>query len=415
MKFLVFYFESFRFAWGALRENLLRTLLSLLGVTVGIFSIIGVLTMVDALERSIKESLSFLGDKVVYVEKWPWIFAPDYPWWKYIKRPQPTLEEYEFLQKNLTSASAVGVFGIRGGLSIKYGSSSISDIYVQGITYHYNKIADIRVQQGRYFSSQEADNAYDVVLLGFIIAKDLFGQESPVNKTVKIKGRKFRVVGVLNYQGQNLLGAPSTDNICIIPFHTLGRMFEVGERGVSPSIAIKGFEADKNLETVEGEVVGLLRSYRGLRPTQEDNFAINRPEMFATFLDGIIAVLTLAGAVIGSFSILVGGFGIANIMFVSVKERTNIIGIQKSLGARNSFILSEFLFEAILLSLIGGGLGLMLVYCLTFVSTDTFIVKIGLDKLWIGLLLASVIGVFSGIVPAYTASRLDPVEAIRAK
>ncbi|TAE90982.1 MAG: ABC transporter permease, partial [Runella slithyformis] len=409
MKFLVLYLESFRFALGALRENLLRTTLSLLGVTVGIFSIIGVLTMVDALERSIKESLSFLGDKVIYVEKWPWIFQPGYPWWKYVKRPQPTLEEYEFLQRNLTKASAVGVFGIKGGLSIKYNTSSISDIYIQGITYHYNRISDIRVEKGRYFSQQEADNAYDVILLGYTIAKDLFDIENPVDKVVKIKGRKFRVVGVLSYQGQNLLGAPSTDNIGIIPFHTLGRMFEVGERGVSPSIAVKGFENDQKLEALEGEVVGLMRNYRGLRPIEEETFAINRPEMFATFLDGIIAVLTLAGAVIGSFSILVGGFGIANIMFVSVKERTNIIGIQKSLGARNSFILSEFLFEAILLSLIGGAFGLLLVYGLTFISTDTFVIVVGLDKLWVGVGLACVIGVVSGIIPAYTTSRLDPV------
>ncbi|WP_027001799.1 ABC transporter permease [Hugenholtzia roseola] len=408
------FWESLRFGMAALRENILRTVLSLLGVTIGIFAIIGVLTFVDALERGIKDSLSFLGEKVIYVQRMPWIFEPDYPWWKYFSRPNPTIEEYEFLRKRLTKASAVSVFTVRGGFTIKYKENSVSGLAVQGITHSHAEVADIPVEEGRYFTLPEADYSAEVVILGHTLAAELFGLENPIGKFVKLRGEKFKVIGILKKQGENLLDAPSNDNICIIPYFTYVKKF-ASKRGVFPTIAAKGFENDTDLQDLEGEMRGLLRSYRGIGAKQEDSFALNRPEMFAKFLDGIIAVLTLAGAVIGSFSILVGGFGIANIMFVSVKERTNLIGIQKSLGARNEFILFQFLFEAIFLSVIGGFFGLILVSLLSFLSTDTFVIVINYGNILLGLVIALLIGLSAGVIPAWIAARLDPVEAIRSK
>jgi putative ABC transport system permease protein len=408
------FWESLRFGMAALRENILRTVLSLLGVTIGIFAIIGVLTFVDALERGIKDSLSFLGEKVIYVQRMPWIFEPDYPWWKYFSRPSPTIEEYEFLRKRLTKASAVSVFTVRSGFTIKYKENSVSGIAVQGVTHSHAEVADIPIEEGRYFTLPEADYAAAVVILGHTLADELFGLENPIGKFVKLRGEKFKVIGVLKKQGKNLLDAPSNDNICIIPYFTYIKKF-ASKHGVFPTIAAKGFENDSDLQDLEGEMRGLLRSFRGIRAKQEDNFALNRPEMFAKFLDSIIAVLTLAGAVIGSFSILVGGFGIANIMFVSVKERTNLIGIQKSLGARNEFILFQFLFEAIFLSVIGGFFGLLLVSLLSFLSTDTFVIVINYGNILLGFSIALLIGLSAGVIPAWVAARLDPVEAIRSK
>jgi putative ABC transport system permease protein len=412
-------FESLRFALGALRENLLRTVLSLSGVTIGIFAIIGVLTIVDTLENSIRASLSFLGDKVIYVDTFPWTFAQekDYPWWKYFRRPNPTYNEFKFLEKRLTKASSVAVFGVRGNITVKYKSNNVSGVSVLGASYQYNRVSDVKINDGRYFTPQEVERGRNVLIIGAQLAEDLFGPGvNPMGKEVQVRGLKFNIIAVLKKQGSSLLNTPSTDNLCIIPYGSLVKLFASSRRrGVRPQIAIKGYEDDPTLQEVENETRGLLRAFRGQKPREEDNFALNRPEAFAEVLNAIISTLTVAGWFISIFSMLVGGFGIANIMFVSVKERTNLVGIQKSLGAKNFFILFQFLFEAILLCLIGGLVGLGLVSLLTFLSTESFQISLSVGRVVLGLTLASIIGVLAGIIPAIVASRMDPVIAIRSK
>jgi len=412
-------FESLRFAIGALRENLLRTILSLLGVTIGIFAIIGVLTIVDTLENSIRGSLSFLGDKVIYVDTFPWTFAKekDYAWWKYFRRPNPTFNEFKFLEKRLSKASSVAVFAVRGNITVKYKNNSASGTTVLGASYLYNRVSDIKIKEGRYFNQQEVDRGRNVLIMGAQLAEDLFGTSiNPIGKQVQIRGGKFTIIALLKKQGSSLLNTPGTDNLCIVPYGSLAKMFSsTRRRGLRPQIAIKGYDDDPKLEEVESETRGLLRAYRGQKPKEEDNFALNRPEAFAEVLNSIIATLTGAGWFISVFSMLVGGFGIANIMFVSVKERTNLIGIQKSMGAKNFFILFQFLFEAILLCIIGGLAGLALVSMLTFFSTESFQISLSMGRVVLGLTLASIIGIIAGIVPAIVASRLDPVIAIRSK
>ena len=200
---------------------------------------------------------------------------------------------------------------------------------------------------------------------------------------------------------------------CLIPIGAFAKMFH----SINPSItiAVKGYDNDPGMVELESEIRGLMRTRRSQRPAQEDSFAINRPEAIAQAIGGIFIVLTLAGWVIGGFSILIGGFGIANIMFVSVKERTNIIGIQKSLGAKNYFILFQFLFEAVLLSLVGGLAGILLVYLLSFAQLGSLDLQLSTGNIILGVGVSSIIGILSGIIPAFTASRLDPVTAIRAK
>lgn len=413
MKFLRQVLESFRFAWQALKSNITRTILSLLGVTVGIFAIVAVFTIVDSLERSIKDSMSFIGDKVIYVQKWPWGFGGEYQWWKYFQWPEPTFAEYKFLYDNLESASAVAVMDFRGSTTLKNGSNSIV-AQIQGVSYEYNQISDIPIQDGRYFIPLETNNARNVAIVGADIAAALFPGQDAVGKAFKLAGNKFTIVGVQVRKGESLVDfGGSPDKNCIIPFASFSKLFQSGRR--SADIVVKGFPEDEGMKEVEAEITGLMRTKRGIKPRDGSNFSLNRPEAAAEAIGQLFAVLTIAGWVIGSFSILVGGFGIANIMFVSVKERTNLIGIQKSLGAKNYSILFQFLFEAVMLSLVGGLVGIFLVFLLSFMPMGSLQILLTPGNIILGLGVSSVIGVLSGIVPAMLAARMDPVIAIRAK
>lgn len=413
--FFRLWLESIRFALGALKSNVLRTLLSLLGVTIGIFSIIAVFTLVDSLELSIRQSMSFFGDKVLYVQKWPWIFEESYPWYRYVNRPVSSMGDYKFLEKNLQNAEEVALYVSKGDRTVKQGNNSIQGINVMGITYTFNRINDVRLAEGRYFTPQELDRNMAFAIIGDEMARTLFPDRSAIGQQITLKGRKLSVIGVMLHQGTNLIGMPSNDVTCMIPFNTFTKLYRIKNGWLEPVIAIKGKDEDHKQLWLEGEIRGMMRSRRGLKSFEEDNFAINRPELIAGAITNIFDAVSIAGAIIGSFSILVGGFGIANIMFVSVKERTNQIGIQKSLGARNSFILNQFLFEAVFLSLIGGLSGMGLVSLLTFIQTDSFEIVITAKNVITGLSLSVGIGLIAGIAPALSAARLDPVIAIRSK
>ncbi len=408
--------ESFRFAWNALRTNLLRTVLSLLGVTIGIFAIISVFTLVDSLEDSIKDSLSFLGTNNINVDKWPYgIGEEQYPWWKYLQRPNPTYDEYRFLASNVTNAKDITIFAVRGGVTAKYKSSSSTDMEVFGVVYDHSNVYEIPIEAGRYFTMDEINGGRNVVIIGHRIKNDLFSNVDPIGKELKIKGLKFYVIGTIKEEGESFMGITSHDDQIYLPFKTFSKMYHVGRMwGVQPTITVKGQESDIGLVELESELRGLMRIKRGLKPKEEDSFALNRPEAISNFIGSAFDVIGLAGWFIGGFSILVGGFGIANIMFVSVRERTNIIGIQKSLGAKNYFILFQFLFEAIFLSVLGGGIGIFLVYLLSFVSLGSLDLVLTTSNIVLGIGVSATVGVISGIVPAAMASRLDPVIAIRS-
>jgi putative ABC transport system permease protein len=414
MKVFLLIFESFRFAMNALRENILRTVLSLLGVTVGIFSIIGVYTMVDSLESNIKGSLSSIGTNVIYVQKWPWFFGGgDYPWWKYFRRPEPKYEEFKYLRDNLENAQAVSMIDFAGGVSCKKGNNSIEAL-CQGVTYDFTEITEVPIINGRYFAPQEVESGRSVGILGADIADALFPDSDPIGQTFKMKGQNITVIGVQERKGKQIAdfgGEP--DQKVFIPFLSHKRIFSSGEP--YGDIVLKGFDNDEGLFELEGEVTGLMRTKRGLRPAEEDSFALNRPEAAAAALGELFSVIGGAGTIIGLFSLLIGGFGIANIMFVSVKERTNIVGIQKSLGAKNSFILYQFLFESIFLCLIGGLCGILLVYLLSFLPLGSLDIVLTSKNILKGLVISSAIGLISGILPAWQAARLDPVIAIRSK
>lgn len=400
--------------------NVLRTVLSLLGVTIGIFAIISVFTLVDSLEKNVKESFDFLGSGVIYVNKWP--FTADdngeYRWWDFWQRPQPSYEEFEVLKENLKHDSGIAIMASASNVIVKYKSNSFYETELVGGSYGLQDINEYNIADGRYFSQQEIESGRTVALIGHDLAQALFsGGQNPIGKEIKVKNKKFYIIGTLEKEGESFLGFESKDTNCIIPYDAFRTLYNTGSGAhdeLGSTIAVKGMDADIGLVELEGEITGILRSRRGLKPREENNFALNRPEAIANLIGSVFDIFGIAGWVIGGFSILVGGFGIANIMFVSVKERTNIIGIQKSLGAKNYFILFQFLFESVFLSVIGGLGGLVLVVFITFIPMGSMEVSLTLKNIVLGLGVSAIIGTVSGIIPAALAARLDPVIAIRS-
>ena len=361
-----------------------------------------------------------MGDKIISVQKWPLEFGADYPWWKYFKRPVPTPREFQQLRRQLGSNNkGSAIFATSNGNTLKAGSSSVGDCMLQGVSYDFRVVSNVPIKDGRYFTPQEMEAARPVAIVGATIAENLFPNGNALGQQFKARGQTLTIIGVMVKEGKKLVTISSNDANCIIPFGMFTKIFTLSTNGFgggpSASIAVKGRNEDPGLLNLEYEMLGVMRNIRGLKPREEDNFALNRPEMIAAAVGKLFGVIGLVGAVIGSFAMLVGGFGIANIMFVSVRERTNIIGIQKSLGAKNSFILSQFLFEAICLCLIGGGAGILLVWLVTLVPQDALPLTMSAARVSLGLLVSVGIGIIAGIVPAVIAANLDPVIAIRAK
>lgn len=405
--------ESFLFAYDALRQNKLRTLLSLLGVTIGIFVIIAVFSGVDTLRNNLQKSVNKLGNNSIYIQKWPWVGGPDVPWWKYMQRPVPKLRDFDALQRRSQTAQALSYeIGI-DNRTVKYGSNTVDGAQIDAVSHEHDKTWNFEFQDGRYFTEIESRTGAPVCIIGADISSNLFPGGTGLGKQIKIMGRKVTIIGVFAKEGKDILGI-TNDSEILLPLNFARNIIDIQNEKYNPQIIVRGKENLTDIE-VESELRGLLRSIHSIRPGVDDDFALNRSTIISNQLDQLFGVVNVAGFVIGLFSMLVGGFGIANIMFVSVKERTNIIGIQKSLGAKNYFILLQFLFEAVALCLMGGLIGLALVYGLTFAVKAAADLQIVLDfkNIMTGLSYSVFIGMIAGIVPAYFASRLDPVEAIR--
>lgn len=406
--------ESFAFAMNALRNNKLRTMLSLLGVTVGIFSIIAVMAAVDSLDKKIKADLSTLDKNTIYLTSQS--FGPsDIPRWKREQFPNVKYEEYQYLKSSLSNVENTCFQYFTGTQSIKFESKTVSNVNMVGVTSEFVDIQRMEFQEGRFFNELESNSGRQVVVLGHDIAEQLFENADPIGKTVRMYGQRFTVIGITKKKGSGMDIGGGDDTSAFFPSGFLRGYYGDNNPNVLPVVVIKP-EKGTDMAALKGEISQKLRSFRGVKQGEIDNFFINVLSGFTDMIDGVISNLKIGGAIISLFSLLVGGFGIANIMFVSVKERTNLIGIQKSLGAKNKFILFQFLFEAIILCVIGGVVGLLLVWLIALVLTKAldFEFVLSLSNILLGTGIAAVIGLFSGILPAYTASRLDPVEAIRS-
>jgi putative ABC transport system permease protein len=405
--------ESFSFALNALRNNKLRTFLSLLGVTVGIFSIIAVLAAVDSLDRKIQGSLAGLDSNTMYLTSTPF-WPTEVPIWKREQFDKVSYNEYRQLKSSLSDAEHVAFQLFVRRENIRYESELVSNVNTVVVSEEFTDIQVLEFEKGRFYNESESNSGKAVVVIGSEIAKSLFGDFEPIGKKVRLYGQKFTVIGVVKKEGSGLFG-DSNDISIFLPANYYRNRFGDNNPNIRNFVIIRP-KKDADAKGIQAEVVQIMRGRRGLKPDEIDSFFISVISGLQNVIDQIIGALNLIGWVISGFSLLVGGFGIANIMFVSVKERTNLIGIQKSLGAKNRFILFQFLFEAVILAIVGGLVGLALVWVIALVMNrvvDDFEFVLSFWNMFIGFGLSTIIGLISGVIPAISASKLDPVEAIR--
>lgn len=403
--------ESIAFALQAIVVNKVRTVLSLLGITIGIFSIISVFTVFDSIERTIRDSVNSLGSNVLYVQKWPWSFGADYPWWEYMKRPEPNLNDLEQIKRK-SQVAAASAYAVGTWRKVKHGNLSVESS-INAVTHDYPEVLSFELLSGRYFTADESAGGRPVAIIGDEIASILYNNHDPLGQKIKVFGRQLEVIGVFKKEGKINFGN-SNDRVVMIPLQ-LGRSYlDLKGDNIGAMIAVKAKPNISN-EELRYELEGIMRSARKLKPGSKDDFAINQTSFITQGFDALFGVISVVGWIIGGFSLLVGGFGIANIMFVSVRERTSQIGIQKSMGAKNSFILQQFLFESIFLSILGGLVGLFMIFIITKIISVTFDMPLVLTagNIILGVSVSAIIGLVSGFVPALSASKLDPVEAMR--
>ncbi|MDR9442340.1 MAG: ABC transporter permease [Schleiferiaceae bacterium] len=411
MIFLRILGESFQFAWHALKVNKLRTILSLLGVTIGILTMVAVFTVFDSLERNIRSSVQDLGSNVMYVQKWPWGGGGEYPWWEYLSRPEPRHRELAALQERVNTAQHMA-FAFGNQQDVQYQRNSVKEATIFSVSHEYNRIWQHELKAGRYFSRNESRQGTPVTILGADVTRGLFPGGSPLGREIRVMGRKLRVIGVFEKQGQSLVGNSMDGNV-VVPVNFTRQVRSVEEQ--NNALIMVQARPEVSMTALRDDLEGSMRAIRRLQPRAENNFALNEISMITSSLDSLFGVVGIAGTVIGGFSVLVGAFGIANIMFVSVRERTNQIGIQKSLGAKRYFILLQFLLESVMLCLVGGVVGIALVAAVVPQLGEQwdFEIQLSLFNVLQGLGIAFFTGIIAGFLPALQASRLDPVEAIR--
>lgn len=405
--------ESLSFAINALRNNKLRTFLSLIGVTVGIFSIIAVLAAVDSLSKSINGQLAGIDKNTTYVSRFS--FGPtDVPRWERENFPQTGSEDFEFIRRNVPDIDACA-FAIVGGFqTIKFQDNTVTNVQVTPVSNEVYYIDNLKLYKGRFYNETESNHGAPVIVLGYNVAKNVFDNVEPIGKVVRVYGRKLTVIGVLDKFGG--LNMDSPDEKAFVPANFARRFMNIGSKGALTIIMIKP-KKGVDIAAFEQVLKQKYRRFRGLKDGEIDNFFVTKLSGFTDLIDGIISTMNMIGWIISGFSLLVGGFGIANIMFVSVKERTNLIGIQKAMGAKNRFILFQFLFEAVILAVIGGIIGLILVWIGTIIGNyivDDFEFVLSLKNMFLGFSVSTLIGLIAGILPAISAAKLDPVEAIRS-
>ncbi len=408
-------YESMAQAFQQLKANKLRTFLSLLGVTIGIFCIIGVQSAVNSLQDNVMGSLEKLGDDVVYIQKMPWNEDPGQNYWKYQRRPNPSYEDFESIKAKVKSAGWADYHVYIGTRTLKYRSSSVERAFTVAVTFDFDEIFNVKYEKGRYYTPTEYHYGMNKILIGYEVAQALFGAIEPIGKEVRINGRDFEVIGVFEKSGKDILKVMDFDQAVIISYELAKKIANVKTTDFWGTTVNVKAAPGVSVEKLKDDLTGVLRAERRLKPKESDNFALNSLSLLANLMDQFFGVLNLVGFAIGIFAMIVGMISVANIMFVSVRERTNIIGIKKALGAKRSVILFEFLIESVILCILGGiiGLGLVFLIITALESVMPYPVHLDFKNIAFGLTLSVAVGVISGFIPALRASNMDPVEAIR--
>ncbi|MEO6253736.1 MAG: ABC transporter permease [Ferruginibacter sp.] len=403
--------NSLKLTFQELKVNKLRTALSLTGVAFGIFCIIGVLATVNSLERNIQNEVKSLGSNTIYIDKWDYSGGPDQPIWKFRARPTPKYEEVALVKQRAVLLDDIAYL-MQTGSSISHKDDLLQSVSVYGITQQQMIVQPLNFDQGRFFSESEFNAGSNVCLIGFTNAESLFGNtERALGKHIDVKGKKATIVGVIKKEGKNMIGW-DYDNCIMLPYKFSKQLFD--EQNANPILIAKGKDGVTPTALMD-ELKGIMRQIRRLSPTQEDNFSLNSVEAFSKAITGFFSMVNIVGAIIGGISLVVGLFGIANIMFVTVRERTSVIGLKKAIGAKKSSILFEFLMEATVLCILGGAIGLFFVYILTLILSGPlkFPVYISLPMLFATVIICVAVGILAGIIPASQAAKMDPVTAIR--
>lgn len=414
LRFLDIIWSSFKIALQEFRSNKLRTFLSLFGITIGIFCIISVLSTVGSLEHAVQKDIKALGNNTIYIDKWEYGGGAEYPWWKYIKRPEPRYEEMRVLKQKVPAAGNIA-FALQNNGSVELGDDVVSNVNMYGITEEFVNIQPIEIVYGRYFQQRDYDMAANSVVMGFEVAQELFGNpEKAVNQEVKIKGKTNAIVGIIKKQGKSMIGGWEYDKSILFPRGYMRQIFV--EKYSNPVIMVQGRE-DVPMAELKDELSGAMRSLRKLKPTQEDDFTLNDIDTFSNVMKDIFSGINKGGWAIAGLSLIVGMFGVANIMFVTVRERTSQIGLKKAIGAKKSTIMTEFLLEAAFLCVLGGVIGLLLVLILTklIAMATGFPIFVSADIMGLAVGICILVGVLAGIIPASIAAKMDPVVAIRSK
>lgn len=406
--------ESFGFAINALKANKLRTFLSLLGVTFGIFSIVAVLAAVDSLTHQVTGQLEAWDSKTIFLSKMSFS-ETSVPRWKRDQFRSVTYDEYQALQKTISGDEAMSYTLFTPSASIRYQDRTIPSVRTQATTFDFPDVESIKLIEGRFYNEYESVAGSSVIVLGYDLAQELFNDVAlALDRQIRLMGKQISVIGVLEKEGEVSFGQ-SKDNLAYMPVNLARNMYGRNIENLASMIVIKP-NSKMDYESYLDQLEMRARQVRSLGVNAENDFFINELSGFSDIMANITRTLNTIGFIISGFSLLVGGFGIANIMFVSVKERTNLIGIQKSLGAKNRFILAQFLFEAVILSLLGGLIGILLVF-VSFVILNLFVPSfeflLSSFNIFVGIIISSLIGFVSGILPALSASRLNPVDAIR--
>ena len=401
-------------ALGELKANKLRTFLSLFGITIGIFCIIGVLATIDSLQSKIKTDLSSFGNNSVYIDKWDYSGGPEYPWWKFVKRPSPKIEEMEFVKRKSALAYNMAFF-MQSQETFSYEENLLKGVNLYGITPEYKNIQSFNVGYGRFFSESDFTRGVPYGVIGYQVAEELYGKaDKAVGKTITYKGRKLLVIGVIEKQGSAIINGYDYDKSTIVTHNYMASVYNPDNLGPVIMVQPKPGITSKALQE---ELTGIMRQIRKLSPTQEDNFTCNDVAQFKDQVESVFGAVNKGGWAIAGLSLIVGAFGVANIMFVTVRERTSQIGLKKAIGAKSSTILYEFLLESAFLCIIGGIIGLLLVWilALTLSSFLPFAITIAPSIIFLAFSICIILGVISGIIPASIAAKMNPVEAIRTK